>query len=61
MLVDGKPQLAVGDAMGHVTIYSLSGQEVGVIMSYNADIQLTESRSIEVAEDKILCLSLDYA
>jgi hypothetical protein len=47
--------------MGHVTIYSLSGQEVGVYRSYHADIQLTESRSIEVAEDKILCLSLDYA
>jgi hypothetical protein len=30
-------------------------------MSYNADIQLIEVRSIEVAEDKILCLSLDYA
>jgi len=30
-------------------------------MSYNADIQLIESRSIEVADDKILCLSLDYA
>ncbi|WVQ94527.1 hypothetical protein IAU59_001606 [Kwoniella sp. CBS 9459] len=50
-LVNGRPSLAVADAKGHITLYSLDPETM----------KLERDQQVDVADDLTLCLSLDFS